>query len=60
VDYTEASYVSGTALPVYPEIGNGGVSLFEIGSSSSGKKFLFVGTALEKEEAMKDSFKLLR
>jgi hypothetical protein len=58
--YTVACHTNGRELPVYPERGIGGISLFEIGSSSSGKEFLFVGTEQEKEEAMKDSFHLLQ
>lgn len=57
--YTVATFASGKRLPVYPENQPQDVALFEIGSSSSGKTFLFVGTEQQKERTMKDSFNLL-
>ena len=58
--YTKANFVSGQHLPLYPANQPQDVALFEVGSSSSGKKFLFVGTEQQKENAMRDSFNLLR
>jgi hypothetical protein len=58
--YREANYASGKPLPVYPGAPKGKVGLFMLGTHSSGKHFLFVGTEQEKAEAMQDSFNLLR